>query len=164
MNCRLRGTRDAGIFFLHPRIPGGITPMPGEPGAKKAPRPEGREAKYPNVKFINSYIISGRTQGLIFLHGPNNSPAREKSLNAMDSHTVKIREKFPASFPWKNRQAGYPGTDAAHHSMYSPLPVFKPPPLRRKTESIHAIHGFLQISGVVIFTAHDSNLLPRGTE
>lgn len=151
-------------FSFIPGFPAEYLPYPGETGDKKAPRPEGREVKYPNVKFINSYIISGRTQGLIFLHGPNNSPAREKSLNAMDSHTVKIREKFPASFPWKNRQAGYPGTDAAHHSMYSPLPVFKPPPLRRKTESIHAIHGLLQISGVVIFTAHDSNLLPRGTE
>ncbi len=55
------------------------------------------------------------------------------------------------------------GCGASFHVL-PPLPVFKPPPLRRKTESIHAIHGFLQISGVVIFTAHDSNLLPRGTE
>lgn len=30
----------------------------------------------------------------------------------------------------------------------------------RKAESIRAFHGFLQISGVVIFAAHDSNLLP----
>lgn len=38
---------------------------PGEANDKKAPRPEGREAKYPNVKSINSYIISDRTQDLI---------------------------------------------------------------------------------------------------
>lgn len=123
----MSAARDEGCRNLFPSSPDSRrnTPIPGEPGAKKAPRPEGREAKYPNVKFINSYIISGRTQGLIFLPGSNNSPARKKSLNALDSHTVKIREKFPASFPWKNRQAGCPGTDAAHHSMYSPSPCFQ---------------------------------------
>lgn len=82
----------------------------------------------------------------------------------MDSLTLEIRKNSPASSPWENRQTGYPGTDAAHHSMYLPSLVFKPPPLRRKAESIRAIHGVLQISGVVIFAAHDSNLLLRGTE
>lgn len=98
---------------------------PGEANDKKAPRPEGREAKYPNVKSIDSYIISDRTQGLILLPGQIIFPAREKSHNAMDSLTLEIRKNSPASSPWKNRQTGYPGTDAAHHSMYSPSPCFQ---------------------------------------
>lgn len=54
------------------------------------------------------------------------------------------------------------GCGASFH--VPPLPGFQTSALRRKTESIRAIHGVLQISGVVIFAAHDSNLLLRGTE
>lgn len=50
----------------------------------------------------------------------------------MDSLTLEIRKNSPASSPWKNRQTGYPGTDAAHHSMYLPFLVFKPLPFAGK--------------------------------
>lgn len=54
------------------------------------------------------------------------------------------------------------GCGASFHVL--PSPCFQTSSPSPENGINPRIHGFLQISGVVIFTAHDSNLLPRGTE